>query len=481
MAAATQFRTISEKSRLPKWAFWPVLVSLLFILQPMQGQEAPQESSSKALTSKPASDDREEIERDRSRDESRDAQREPLPYSPASVSLETGQALRNPFSSLRWGRLSLLSLNAIYLYDDLSLGSTSHVLSRGGALRGHLVYDIRRGTSGLSLQYLPQLLFSQDRRQANYGAHSVDFQTFRYLSDKWALTISDALSYTPDQGYVGEPGHVPDFDLGVVRLSPLLATGRKYLENSARASVDYVWGYRDRLSLLGHYRVTRVSEDLTTSRPGAAPSVQIDHLFGGGMAWTHRWNRENELRLSYTYDRRYFRSPLGRAEFHTWLASYRRRLRPSVRLHLAVGPALMVPEFNYLPATKTYEASAILFKKFRSSGVMISYFRNHNFTGLLSDYYNDRFGVSYQRRFGQRWQMNVGAGYIRQEFTDRQPISGRSAWGSAHYRLGRDWTAFVSYVHYSDTGGFRLPGSRHQLITGFRWSWVPRGDGTAMR
>src|SRR5258708_27319826 len=73
--------------------------------------------------------------------------REIVGYVPkASVSNSaTGQLMENPQSPLHLGRLSLLSFESFYLYDNnYNFSRTEPRSSQAATFRGHVVYSLRR-------------------------------------------------------------------------------------------------------------------------------------------------------------------------------------------------------------------------------------------------------------------------------------------------------------------------------------------------
>jgi hypothetical protein len=139
-------------------------------------------------------------------------------------------------------------------------------------------------------------------------------------------------------------------------------------------------------------------------------------------------------------------------------------------------PASIGPSYGSM----TYQASAELFKSFRSSGVSIAFDRSQTFSGVISDHFNDRYYMSYSRVFGRRLSTNFGAGYIRQAFGGTSDVlAGTSGWGRMDFRLGHNWSFFTSYLYLSQDGVFSRFGKRHTMLVGFRWSWNPENDPAA--
>src|SRR5262249_29475473 len=150
-----------------------------------------------------------------------------------ATNLATGAVLTTTRSPFRWGNLSVLSIDALQVFDSNYLFLKNNpVPVHAGAVRGLFVYAIKTGRSNWSLQYRPQLWASGDDTQIDYASHMVDFHTFRYLSSQWAINISDQFASVPDRGRLEQIGFSSDYNSSVTTKNPFLSTGRRLLTNS---------------------------------------------------------------------------------------------------------------------------------------------------------------------------------------------------------------------------------------------------------
>lgn len=409
-----------------------------------------------------------------------------LSFEKPATNLATGAVLTTTRSPFRWGNLSVLSVDALQVFDSNYLFLKNNpVPVHAGAVRGLFVYAIKTGRSNFSLQYRPQVWASGDDTQVDYASHMVDFHTFRYLSSTWAINISDQFASVPDRGRLEQIGFSSDYNSSVTTKNPFLSTGRRLLTNTIGISVDHSFNARNRMEFLVRHQYIHLSEPdngtTIAQDPAAASSEQ--HDIGGEIGWTHTWRRDNEFGVKYAYDREFFQDFEATAQLHSVLFGFSRRLRPSLLLRLGGGPSLLQPAkatgaVVSPDARRTYQAYAALFKKFGRSGLTLSYSRSNNFTGQISDNLNDRYDVTYSQHWNRRLNTVIGGAYVRQALT-AQSLEGKSAWGEVDYRINRSWSLYSSYSYLTQAGGLLPYGPRHLVTSGIRWSWDPDDRGSA--
>jgi hypothetical protein len=391
------------------------------------------------------------------------------------INIATGAALSSTRSPFRWGHLSVLSVEALQVYDSNYLFRKQNVLSElAGAVRGLVVYSIRTGRSNFSVQYRPQFWTTGEGSQFDYASHMVDFHTFRYMTAKWGINISDQFGLVPDQGRLQQIGFTADYGSSTSTHNPFLATGRRLLTNSFGLSVDHSFTARNRMEFLVRQQYIRLSQPLN-GMPGAqnfAVSTELDT--GAEIGWTHTWRRDNEFGVKYAYDYEDFRDTQSSAQLHSVLFGFSRRLRPSLLLRVSAGPALRLPArsgaVSSLQARETYQASAALFKTFGRSGLTLSYSRSNDFTGQITDQLNDRYDASYSQHWTRRIDTVIGGAYVRQAVTASH-LQGKSTWAEVNYRLNRSWSFYSTYSYLTQVGGTIPYGPRQVIASGIRWSW----------
>jgi len=385
-------------------------------------------------------------------------------------------------SSLRWGPLSLASFDTVYVYDSNFLFSEQNPqTAQGAALRAVIEFYLKRRGSEFSLRYSPYIIFLNGTTESNLASNSLNLDTYKRLTPRWTIGVNDQFLTSPSQGRLSEFTFTPNFSTGQVNQSPFLATGEKLLQNNLQLTTDYAMGGHDHIGIPVRYQYVRLTQDPNSIPPPSGPLVQENNIIGVGLEWLHNWGRENTLVAAYSYDRQYFFQTLGTAQFHSAMVSYKRQLRSTVRIQLGAGPSFLIPAGSSQPNsplsnTITYQASAALFKSFRESDLSFSWSRSHEFTGTLTDFYNDRFDAYYMHHFSRRLVTTIGGGYIRQYFKASPTLKGAAAWGEMQYLLNPNWSAVASYMYLDTTGGGLTSSAVRNLLTvGVRGSWARPG------
>ena len=400
-------------------------------------------------------------------------------YDRTPVNLMTGQSLKTLRSPLHWGHFSLLSVEALQVYDSNFLFRSNNPISaQAGAVQGLLVYAIQTGRSNFSLQYRPQLWVSADNIQTDYASHMVDFHTSRRISPRWAINVSDQYQWSADRGRLDQIGFTSDYSTSTTSQSPFLNTNRRLVSNLADVEISHNLSAHNSVEFIGRHQYIQLSSlpsgAASSTDPLAAETQQQD--FGGEVAWNYAWRHDNSIGLRYSYDREYFQHVLGAAEFHSASVGFSRRLFPSLLLRVSGGPTIILPA---TPPSATvaqdtrlsYSANASLFKTFRRSAMTLSYTRNNNFSGQISDSLNDRYDVTYSQRFFRRADVLIGGAYVRQEYSTGARLLGKSGWAEIDYHFSPSWSFYTSYSYLTQNGGPSLFGPRHLVTSGIRWSW----------
>src|SRR6266850_696403 len=400
---------------------------------------------------------------------------------PVVTNSDTGQSLLNPLSSLHLGRLSLLSFESFYLFDNnYNLSVNDPHSSQAGTVRGHLVYSIRRKQVEFTLQYRPYLVASDGHIQGDYASHNLDLNSYIRLAPRWALHLTENFHFAQDRGQRAEFGLMPDYLTGNVTKNPYLATGLKYFENDFGSSLEHPLNARNSTEIDFRYQYIRDLNDVqTASDITATPSfvsLQSMQSFELGLGWSHSFSAAQGLQLRYGYENRLYGQG-GTTQLHNLIVSYNLRIRRSLFMRLSAGPAFLVRSqpsgaVSGAPSTKSYEGEAAVTKSFRKASVTVSAARNQDFTGLIGDAFNDRYDFSAARRLSQRWSVQAGTGYVRQGFSTGSGVNGQQIWGRIDYRFSREWSGFTSFTSLQQTGGLHL-GRRNLIMGGVRWSWRP--------
>jgi hypothetical protein len=400
----------------------------------------------------------------------------PALSAPSTPSLDTGQSLQNTnrISPLRFGHLSLLSFDALYDYDSNFTFSPSNPQPADAlALRGLVFYTVGGGRTRLDVQWRPFLLVSQTNTKADFAGQTVDIHTYRYLSARWLLNVDDRFQYAPDNGLLANPSFNPDFTTGLFNRQPFLANGESTLTNGFTASLSYQMNQKNTLTFHGQYQY--VNQWNNGTNPNPPPAIfDNTHTFGGGIAWTHRLTEGREIGVDYNYDRQYLADFSSRSQYHSAFLTYSDRIRPTLLLRVAFGPSLQIRSGSQGISsgnTETFEGSVEVLKSFRRSNLAFSYGRGHDFQGIITEAYHDRYDLTYSWNMGRNWEFSTGAGYIEQGSSNVPLLRGRTLWFNSSYFVSRQWSVFATYMNSAASGGPQPYGTRNLIMAGIRWSW----------
>jgi hypothetical protein len=403
----------------------------------------------------------------------------PLP-EPTTTRLDTGRVIKNAISKIRWGHLSLLSLEGAALYDsNYTFASTNPPWEAGGLIKGLLLYSVRKGKTGLDFQYQPSLLVSTQGTQVNPLGHYLNFHTYRYLSPKWILNVEDTYQYAPGRGLFFGPTFVADFSKGAITQQPLLITGLNYLTNQASASVSRMVSAKTRFTLGANFGLDRVSNtDSSNGSNGTqassfANTANTSESLGATLGLTHTFAPEHELGLAYNYTRSIFRHSLPTTQYHSLQLTYTQRVRPSVLITLMGGPSFIIEAPNASQPSRTMTTvvgSFSLLKSLGRSEIAFHADRGQTFTGVINNTYHNRADLSFSRQIGNRLRMTVIGGYLDQPSGLTNAFKAETGSGEVSYALSHSLTTYVSYV-FMTASGTGIGGNRSIVLGGIRWAW----------
>jgi hypothetical protein len=399
-------------------------------------------------------------------------------YDKAPINLATGQLLKVTSSPLRWGHFSVLSFNAVEVYDSNFLFRKDNPLSaQAGAVQGLIVYAIKTGRMNFSLQYRPQIWVSSESTQFDYASHLLDMHASRRISPQWSVNFSDRYQWAADRGNLDQIGLTSDYASNNTNQNPFLVGGRRLISNIADFSVAHNFTAHNSLEFSARHQYISLSAlPIGSTVPDPVATENTQQIIGGQLGWSYQWSRNNSLGIHYAYDREFFQDFTSSAQFHSVLFGFSRRLTSTLVLQVNGGPTLMVPDkapgaIQAPDIRQTYQGSAALFKTFHRAGFTLSYSRSNDFTGQVSDGLNDRFGATYSERFFRRLDLVVGGAYVRQNYLSGAHLLGKTGWTEIDYRLSPSWSFYTTYSYLTQGGGPTLYGPRHLVTSGIRWSW----------
>jgi predicted porin len=121
----------------------------------------------------------------------------------------------------------------------------------------------------------------------------------------------------------------------------------------------------------------------------------------------------------------------------------------------------------------TLHGSVALAEHFRRGGVVLSFARSNDFSGIVSNGFHNRYDLAIHQEITPRLRCEVSASYVQQQMSNARNTNGELATANVRYMLNQNWSFFgqVRYLHI--TGSESLTGPAKSAIVGFRWSWVP--------
>lgn len=396
---------------------------------------------------------------------------------PVAKNLETGAPLRTVLTPLHWGHLSLLSFQGFEVYDSNYQPQQAIVSRQMTALQGLVVYSIQKASSSLDLQYEPYVWFSPNQTYKNFTANSVDLATSHTFSRRWRLTGDETFQYSPNLANTLQSAFTTDFLSNTSNQVAFLSAGRESLINNVGVTLTSQISKSSQLSfnLLDDYiRLGSYQGSLNTTLPNVALTM---NQYGGGVTWTRQWSTKTSLNLAYNFRRQSASLFAANSTFNTVDVGFNRVLKPNLSFSLQVGPGWSdaggVVKGTPTQRRTTVQGSAQLLKSFRTGGIAFSFYRNSEYSGVISNSFNNRYDVSVNRRFFTRWNFLVSGSYIQQEYVGKPMSTGELGWAQLGYMLTRNWSVFSGY-RYLNLGGNEAWSGPQQLVTaGIRWAWQP--------
>jgi hypothetical protein len=462
-----------------------------------QEETPPPSTPSSPSTGSTPSDTQTDSQSDTQSGSQPDSQSETPPDSPTppiTTSLETGETLTGGNGSgsvqamhegvvasiLHHGHLSLVSFSSFYVYDSNASFTAVAQPATAFAFQGLLFYSIGSGRSALHLQYRPYALISNGSLQQDFLASSLDVHTYRFLNDRWLINFDDRFQYAPAHGRLIDPTINPDLGSGIISRGPFLATDQTSLYNSATVGLSDRLNAEDTITFRGQYQYIDMWNSTSTSNSsGTVPPTptlfEQENIIGGGVTWQHQLHPEQRFGIIYTYDYQTIGGINKQAVYNSLFLDYTQRFGRSLLFHGNFGPSMQIR--NDAPTYYTYVGTAEILKSFHTSFVALSYIRNYDYSGVVSNSYNTRYDGSYTRQLSHRWDMSVGIGYLQQNFHGSSDLDAREIWGRVGYGFTERLSGFVSVLTAAAAGSAQPYASRFMVTAGIRWGYRPDYEG----
>ncbi|MGE5207049.1 MAG: hypothetical protein ACM3PW_15660 [Chlamydiota bacterium] len=398
---------------------------------------------------------------------------------PVAKNLETGLPLRSVMSPLHWGHLSLLSFSGFEAYNTNSQPQLSPLGSQFTSLQALVVYSIQKAKSSLDLQYNPYVWFSQNTSYNDFTAGSADLATTHTFNRRWSLTAANNFQYSPNLANTLQSSFAADFISNTSTMTPFMSVGRRSLFNNAGLTVNAQLSATSRLSFNGIDQYVRLGAyDTSANVPNLPDTAETLNAYGGGVTWSKQWNARNTINVGYNYRRQSMSGVAADTTFNSASVGFTRILKPSLSFSLQAGPgysqsAIAAGNGTQKQHQLTAQGSAQLYKSFSKGGIALSFYRNSEFSGVISNSFNNRYDISFNRRMFTRWNVQMNASYIQQYYAGARKSTGELGWAELGYMLSRNWSVFSSYRYVKMSGNQALLGTQQMVAGGVRWAWQP--------
>lgn len=403
------------------------------------------------------------------------------PAQPASPRLDSGLPLLESMSPLHWGRLSLLSANLMGVYDSNldQVQTTTPNSGQATLAQALVVYSLQHAHSQLDLQYMPMVWASSGQLHSNFTSQAVGLNHSRQLTRSWTLNLHDQFRYAPAQFFWTTNSFSPDFSSSTSTTTPFLMVGHNALLNSFDLGLSHTLNAHNSLSFdvsENYTRLTPISSlsssapNPTTSAPAplvGATNLPLDEQFysTGMVMLSHTISPASSMSVNYQFQNLRDVSVNSRTNFQSASLGYSRRLRPTLTFGVEAGPAWTK---NYLTA----QGQVSLFKSFRKGGIAASFMRSTQFSGLISNSFNNRYDLSVSQQIIRHVGFRVGYSYVQQAYINLKQTNGAIAYASTDYYLTRNWSVYAGYYYFNSTGSQSI-GRQQVMGMGIRWAWTP--------
>lgn len=394
---------------------------------------------------------------------------------PLPTNLETDRALQVVSSPLRWGHLSLLSVSAGGGYDSNPTLQLVPAPTSVVSFSGLAVYSIRHGNFNFDLQYRPFVLITPTTTVEDFSANSVFLQITRRLGNGWSLAVDEQLNDSPKTLSSGLVNFNLNLGGATATGSLFLSAGRNLLVNNVSTVLTKNSGGASSWTFSALQSFIRISGN------GAAIHLiptQEAESHGGGLTWSRRIGFRDTIHVEGNYaGLSSLNSTFSNVNYFIAGLGWSHAVTPTIHFSADAGPgwAISTPSGfrTTIPRQRiTARGSFQVVKSFRVGEVGLSFSRSDDFSGVISDSFNNRYELRVDRRLGIRWNVNAAGSYVQQQVLRNSGVHGEVASLGTSYFLARNWSVFAQ-GRYLKVDRAELFGPEKSVSLGVRWSWVP--------
>jgi hypothetical protein len=447
------------------WNYWTLVLSLLVFLLLLPAGSSAQQS----VPTVP--DDTNSLQQDKEGEQSNpppaatdNVNPEP-PHPPMALSsplfrLGGGGLLQGNQSPLRLGPIYVSSAEVFGAYNAFSPSDgAADIIQTGTLMRSDIVLDERYKKINFTTQWEPRLsiLDGTSRGDIDNVYSSVDAKFD--LTNRLQLRLTDHFSYFASRLLYGDyfftAGGV---EIPASQQNSFLDTPGNALSNTAIGTLSYQIS-----PVTTVYFAPSFSSFHTTT---STSLLNSSREYSGTFGLDHSVSARTSFGLHYDLTSVAFKHA-GSAVYNTLTGTYAHLFSPSFSLTASAGVTTYVV-FND-PRSWTFAASATLNKTFHKSSVSIAYVRGLYLADYTTTNFTDRVDGLYNRPFGQRLTVRLGAGLQKESRADG--FQGRYAQAGLSFRLAPMISAFTRYTYSYQTGDqkFLITGSRNLAVFGLRF------------
>lgn len=285
-------------------------------------------------------------------------------------------------------------------------------------ISGRLGLNKMSSRSELLLDYLAAGGFSNYANQNSSVVQSLDVsETIR--GGRWSQMWGDHLTYLPSSSFnfgglggvnglgvgLSTVGSTPGFRQDLVPGEPIITNNAARINNAAIAETSYLLGYRSSVTVFGSYSILRFVDG----------GLQDSSTIGAGAGYNYLLSPLNTMSIGYGYTKLIFSGLPERAEGHSALVSFARRITGRLSGQVGAGPQvqLFTAHVSGSGTVISWTLNSGLNYQLANWGLGFGY--SHSLTGgsgVLSGAETDLFSGHAGRKLGN-WQTSSGIGYSR--------------------------------------------------------------------
>jgi hypothetical protein len=379
----------------------------------------------------------------------------------------------------QWGWISLKSFTVVEMFGQQTLNlpagepqpPESGSITQVSAL---IALDKKFGRARLSLQYQPELFITNGNVYPNVANQNSSIDTSFQLSERWRLSISDALSYyAPQRVYLG-PSLYANYFTGYTLHNNYTFGPGSSLTNTFGATATYQWSPRTTVGFGSSFGYENASGSEYAVAQGSTNPQSVSGWFGGGIAnVSHQLTEEVTLGASYSAQEWNYTnsSTIAGPQYSNvlqqqFLFTYHQQFTPTMVLSAAIG--ILASSSNGANLALNFRVT----KAFQHSSLAAAYDRGFLFNGVVTAYASNRGDILHTINWTQRFSTSTSVAYFRNINATPGTESGFYAAGQAQYRLAGPLSVFggISYTRQIGDGVYLLSGKLYFYSFGFQFS-----------